>query len=65
MIFDQKLIEYQNPYWKNNPKNFRELIDLIHKFSNNGTYIKKLNANGRKRDPNDIPKYNKHLIKNY
>ena len=55
-----QLIGYENPYWKDNPQYFLELIDLIKHHSKNGSYIHMLMANGKKRCPNIIPPY-KHL----
>lgn len=55
-----KLIEYQNPYWKDNQQYFLELIDLLRTYPKNGSYVHRLNANGKKKYPNIIPPY-KHL----
>ena len=61
MINDKmKLIEYQNPYWKDNQQYFLELIDLLRTYPKNGSYVHRLNANGKKKYPNIIPPY-KHL----
>ena len=54
------LLEYQNPYWKDNPKFFLELLDLVKTYYYNGSYVHRLKANGKKRHPNIIPPY-KHL----
>lgn len=54
------LIDYQNPYWKDNPRYFLELAELVKKYPRNGSYVRRLKANGKKREPCNVPKY-KHL----
>ena len=51
-------LEYKNIYWQKNHIFFLELLQLLKDFPS--TYLRRLKANGRKRDLNDIPKY-KHL----
>ena len=54
------LIGYQNPYWKDNPRYFLELAELVKKYPRNGSYVRRLKANGKKHEPCNVPKY-KHL----
>ena len=46
------LLEYQNPYWKDNPEFFLELLALVQEHPRNGSYVHRLNASRKTRHNN-------------
>ena len=56
------LLEYKNPYWKNNPQFFLQLVQLVKDFPNNGGYVHILNKFNRHKDRKKLNSDLKHMM---